>query len=90
MSQLIINIIVAILGMAIGFIVCSKVVANGLFQKFYSGFLNVTIDDPEDGQVYMSLGLDKQPKDICKSKFALFCINKIDVSKEDTQNKQAP
>ena len=44
MSQVIVNIIVAILGMAIGFIVCSKVVANGLFQKFYSGFLNVTID----------------------------------------------
>ena len=89
MSQVIVNIIVAILGMAIGFIVCSKVVANGLFQKFYSGFLNVTID-PEDGQVYMSLGLDKQPKDICKSKFALFCINKIDPSKVDTQNKQTP
>ena len=78
MSQVIVNIIVAILGMAIGFIVCSKVVANGLFQKFYSGFLNV------------SLGLDKQPKDICKSKFALFCINQINPSKEDTQNKQTP
>lgn len=89
MNQLIVNIVVAILGMAIGFIVCSKVVARGLFQKFYSGFLNVTID-PEDGQVYMSLGLDKQPKDICKSKFALFCINKIDPSKENTQNKQTP
>lgn len=89
MSQIIVNIIVAILGMAIGFTVCSKVVAKGLFQKFYSGFLNVTID-PEDGQVYMSLGLDKQPKDICKSKFALFCINQIDPSKENTQNKQTP
>ena len=86
MSQVIVNIIVAILGMAIGFIVCSKVVANGLFQKFYSGFLNVTID-PEDGQVYMSLGRDKQPKDICEGKFALFCINKIEPPKEDTQNK---
>ena len=48
MSQVIVNIIVAILGMAIGFTVCSKVVAKGLFQKFYSGFLNVTIE-PEDG-----------------------------------------
>ena len=89
MNQLIVNIIVALLGMAIGFIVCSKVVANGLFQKFYSGFLNVTVD-PEEGQVYMSLGLDKQPKDICKSKFALFCINKIEPPKEGTQNKQSP
>ena len=89
MSQVIVNIIVAILGMAIGFIVCSKVVANGLFQKFYSGFLNVTID-PEDGQVYMSLGLDKQPKEIWNSKFALFCINKIEPPKEGTQNKQTP
>lgn len=89
MNQLIVNIIVALLGMAIGFIVCSKVVANGLFQKFYSGFLNVTVD-PEDGQVYMSLGLDKQPKDICKSKFALFCINKIEPPKKGTQNKQSP
>ena len=52
MNQLIVNIVVAILGMAIGFTVCSKVDALGLFQKFYSGFLNVTMD-PEDGQVYI-------------------------------------
>ena len=58
MNQVIVNIVVAILGMAIGFTVCSKVIARGLFQKFYSGFLNVTID-PDDGQVYMSRGLYK-------------------------------
>lgn len=89
MTQILINIIVAILGMAIGFFACSQVVAKGLFHQFYSGILNVTMD-PDDGEVYMSLGLDRQPKDIYKSKFALFCINKIDPPKEDTQNKQSP
>lgn len=82
MNQILVNIIVAILGMAIGFMTCSKVVAMGLFQKFYSGTLNVS-QDPEDGQIYLSVGLDKSPQKLFESKFAMFNINKITFNKED-------
>lgn len=86
MNQVIVNIIVAVLGIAIGFIVCTKVVGEGLYKKFFAGTMNVAID-PDTNEAYMSLGLDKTPQEImAKQKFVLLYINRIQM--DDPQNKQ--